>query len=158
MLTRTTEMAIRALLVLGLEQDADPMTPRVLAERLDCSASYLSKTLGLLTKAGLLESVRGAHGGVLLVRKPTEITLRHIVEACQGVLMGDHCHRTQLPGPTCGYHRAMQDVHNATLAALARWTLADMLQVPVHPVAADVGECKMYFKDCETHTRRLGNG
>ena len=158
MLTRTTELAIRALLVLGLETEGTPWTPRVLADRLDCSPSYLSKTLGHLTRAGLLESIRGAHGGVLLARAPADITLQHIVEACQGVLIGNYCKKMETPGPTCGYHRAMQDIYDVTMGALSRWTLADLIQVPVQPNVDAVHTCKMFFQDCERHCRPTSNG
>ncbi len=127
------------------------MSPRVLAERLECSVSYLSKTLALLTRAGILESVRGARGGVLLRKDASEITLQHIVEACQGVLVGNHCRWTSAPDVTCGYHAAMMDIFGATMAALGRWSLADMIVIPVQPGLEGVSACKMYFQGCERH-------
>ncbi len=148
-LNRTSEMAIRALLLLGLEQGQEPMSPKALATRLDCSASYLRKTLALLTRAGILESVRGAHGGVLLRKDANEITLQHIVEACQGVLIGNYCRKLNEPAITCGFHTAMEEIYQVTIAALARWSLADMLVVPVQPSPEMVDLCRMYFNGCE---------
>ena len=154
MLNRTTEMAIRALLVMGLEQSSEPVKPKVLAERLECSPSYLSKTLALLTRAGILQSLRGARGGVLLRKETTEITLQNIVEACQGVLVGTYCRQVDDSVTTCGYHSAMSEIYEATLAVLARWTLADMMAVPVYPGLEAVDLCKMYFHGCDHHCRK----
>lgn len=151
MLTSTTELAIRALLVLGLEQSGDPMTPRALAARLDCSRSYLGKTLGLLTKAGLLESVRGAHGGVLLDRAPENVTLLDIVEACQGLVTADYCRGFKGPSHVCSYHIAMKELHDATIRTLSGWTLAALLRCPARPSADDEKSCKMEFGACEQH-------
>jgi Rrf2 family protein len=151
MLTGTTETAIRALLALGLEGSGEPLPPRRLAARLHCSPSYLAKILGTLAKAGLLRSVRGARGGVLLARPAAEITLLAAVEACQGMVVGDYCRSVDLPGvAVCAFHRAMAEVHRATVAALARWTLADLLADPVGDRPAAGGPpCKMRFEEWE---------
>jgi Rrf2 family protein len=147
MLTRTTETAIRALLVLGLEGAAGPTPPRRLAERLDCSPSYLAKILGMLVKARLLRSFRGARGGVRLARPAEEITLLAVVEACQGMLTADYCRPVDLPGyPVCAFHQAMADVHRATVAALTRCTLADLLARPAPGRPAASGPpCKLHL-------------
>ncbi|TNF37547.1 MAG: Rrf2 family transcriptional regulator [Deltaproteobacteria bacterium] len=151
MLTSTTELAIRALLVLGLEQSRDPMTPRALAERLDCSPSYLGKTLGLLTKSGLLQSVRGARGGVILLRAPEDVTLLDIVEACQGLVTADYCRGSERPSHVCGYHVAMKELHDATIRTLSGWTLAALLRCPARPSGGAEEACKMQFGACEQH-------
>lgn len=147
MLVRTTELAMRALLLMALEGDGTPVTPRQLAERLDCSATYLGKTLGLLVKSGVLEALRGAHGGVVL-RKPTEeITILEIVEACQGVLVADFCLGTAPTEAQCAYHLAMRDVYEKTRGALESWTLADLVARPVRCRSVRGGiACKMRFR------------
>jgi len=145
MLTRTSELAIQALLVLGLEGSGEPTPPRYLAERLDCSPSYLAKILGMLVKARLLRSYRGAKGGVALARPAAEITLLRVVEACQGMLTASYCRPVDVPGyPVCAFHEAMADVHQATVAALDRWTLADLLARPSSPATGDGVPCKMH--------------
>lgn len=150
MLTHTTQLALRALLVLGLEQEHEPVTPRALAERLDCSPTYLGKTLGLLTKAGILRSVRGAHGGVVLAQAPSMLTLLAIVEACQGLLTAPYCKTNAEHDRVCSYHQAMAEVHEVTVSALSRWTLSAMLASPARP-AKDNRGCRMAFKGCEVH-------
>jgi Rrf2 family protein len=146
MLTRTSEIAVQALLVLGLESAGEPASPRQLAERLDCSPSYLAKVLGMLVKARLLRSFRGARGGVRLARPADEITLLAVVEACQGLMAANYCRSIDVPGyPVCAFHQAMADVHRATVGALSRWTLADLLAQPAPGRPATGGPpCKMH--------------
>lgn len=160
MLTRTSELAIRSLIFLGLEGDSEPFSPGRIAERLDCSPSYLSKTLGQLVKAGILRSVRGAHGGVVLARSPAEISLLDIVQACQGLLIGNYCeviasHRE----PVCGFHQAMKETHQATVSILSRWTLDKLLDRPIPDDPSTTAPCcKMLFTDCEKYAPKKAPG
>lgn len=153
MITRTSELAILALLVLGLESDGEPLSPRQLGERLEGSQSYLAKVLGMLVKAGLLRSFRGARGGVLLARPPEEISVLDVVEACQGLLVGNYCRAINSSGvATCAFHLAMEDVYRATREALTRWTLADLMRRPTPARLGDEGPpCKMAFKGWEKY-------
>ena len=70
---------------------------------------------------------------------------RVIVEACQGLVIGNYCQDLG-PGDSddvCAFHRAMMEVHQATVGALARWTLADLLARP-RPLNPDFQlSCKM---------------
>ena len=67
MLTQTSELAIKSILFLSLEEGEHPISPRQIAESLQCSPSYLAKTMGKLVRAGILRSTKGSHGGVVLV-------------------------------------------------------------------------------------------
>ncbi|MDD8044399.1 MAG: Rrf2 family transcriptional regulator [Verrucomicrobiota bacterium] len=144
MLTQTSETAIRALIFIVLNRDRQPLPPRMIAERIEASPTYLSKTLRLLVKAGILQSVRGAHGGVMLARAPEHVTLLDIVEACQGLIVGNYCtelgNREQLKG-VCAFHHAMQEIYDATVGPLRRWTLAQLAVRPA-PTSPDLDRCR----------------
>jgi len=146
MLTQTTELAVRALVVLALKESGyRPLAPRQVAEWIGCSPTYLSKVMGHLAKGGVLRSVRGAHGGVTLAKDPGDITLLEIVEACQGLLVGNYCRAIgDDDGPVCGFHNAMLEIHRAMLGVLRRWTLADLARhpVPTGELAGNV-HCRM---------------
>lgn len=154
MINRTTELAIRALLVVYLEGGDAPRTPRRLAEQLGCSVTYLQKTLNLLVKGGILRSVKGAHGGILPAWKAEEVTLREVVEACQGLLVGDHCEQPSGPD-ACSFHRAALQIHESLVEVLESWTLADLVKAPVSPTSCDerrrkgLPACRMVFAGCE---------
>jgi Rrf2 family protein len=130
MLTRTSEMAIQVLVALALRGVDGPLSPKALAAPLGVSPTYLAKVTGALGKAGILRAMRGAQGGVLLARKPEEVTLLAIVEACQGRVLADYCEGEAEGHQVCAFHRAMAELHAAVVSTLDRWTLADLLQQP----------------------------
>jgi Rrf2 family protein len=163
MLTATTELAIRALILLGLSGEGKPIPPRRLAETLDCSPTYLSKTLGHLVRSGMLRSVRGAHGGVVIARDPSRISLLEIVEDCQGAIMGDFCHgiRADEVAMSCRFHRVMAELHGHVVRTLSACTLAELLACPV-PVFRGrkpqaVG-CKLDFRGLEALAEAKNRG
>jgi Rrf2 family protein len=141
MLTHTSELAIKALMYLAGATREGPTSPRAIAADVGCSPTYLVKTLRLLARAGILRSRKGARGGVSLAREPEHITLLHIIEACQGLLVANYC---QALAPEsaglCAFHLAMQEVHDTTKATLSRWTLADMTR---RPAPANSQTCRM---------------
>lgn len=132
MITATTEMGVRALILLGLRRDTAPVPPRILAESLGCSPTYLGKTLGQLVKAGILQSARGARGGVRLLRDPRQVTVLSIVEACQGVIGGDYCEEVPVDrlGDTCRFHQLMWKLQSSVAKVLTSCTLADLIACP----------------------------
>ena len=153
-MTQTVELAIKTLVLLALEGRSDPQSPRQIADRFDCSVSYLAKVLRTLVGAGILRSVRGAHGGVLLIRGAGEISLLSVVEACQGILVGDFCQdQGGDESLNCSYHQAMNELHRLTVETLSKWTIEDLLSCPARVSASDgVGDpCRMSFEGCEKY-------
>lgn len=62
-----------------------------IAGRLQLSEKYLEQIIGLLCKAELVKSVRGAKGGYLLSREPMDITVFDILLATEGSLAPVAC-------------------------------------------------------------------
>ncbi|MEQ8820784.1 MAG: Rrf2 family transcriptional regulator [Sumerlaeia bacterium] len=145
MLTRTSEIAIRSLIYLGLCQDQEPVSPRTVADAIGESPTYMAKVAGMLTRAHILRAHRGANGGVTLARRPEDITILNIVEACQGLLVGNYCESiSEHPEPVCSFHQAMVEVHSATVAVLKRWTLARLMERPgPHPELGKEITCRI---------------
>jgi Rrf2 family protein len=130
MLTKTTVSAIRALMHLGLDPSSEPISPRRIAEALGESPTYLAKVMRLLVKAGVLRAHFGVAGGVVFNRKPEDITLLAITEACQGALLANLCSETDDLSAACAFHRAGTELHATMLGVMTRWTLADFLKNP----------------------------
>lgn len=155
MLTATTELAIRSLILLGLRKDVAPVAPKVLAETLRCSPTYLGKTLGLLVKGGILQSVRGAKGGVRLARDPKQISILAVVEACQGILTGDFC--SDVPadqvGVTCRYHQLMLKLLGSTVKILQGCSLAELISrpAPTADLHRPIEACRTWFPGIDLH-------
>lgn len=130
MLSQTTVTAIRALLYLTQSGPGAVLSPADIAGEIGASTSYLSKVNTQLVRAGILKSYRGMRGGVALARDTKEVTLLHIVEACQGPILADYCTDGADLRMVCGFHRAMAAVHNCLVDSLQNWTLADFASRP----------------------------
>ena len=81
-LAKTTGYAIAAMSHLDLP-GGEPAGLRDIAQKAHVPYAYLAKRMPELVAAGLVRSVRGKHGGVLLARPPAEITLLQISEAVE---------------------------------------------------------------------------
>lgn len=145
MLTQTSESAIRALIYLVLYAGREPIPPREIAERINASPSYMAKITRMLVKANILRSHRGALGGVSLSRAPEDITLLDVVEACQGLVVGNYCQSiVDHADPVCAFHQSMVEVHEATVGVLTRWTVADLAARPgPAPELRNCSDCKI---------------
>lgn len=90
-ITRQADYAVRAIMYLAqLGLDEKAATSQI-AEEQDIPLSFLAKIIAQLSVAGLLQTMRGARGGVTLARPPEEITLLEVVEAIDGPIMLNEC-------------------------------------------------------------------
>jgi FeS assembly SUF system regulator len=104
----------------------------------------VSKILKMLTRGGLLVSVRGVRGGYLLARPSSEITLVDIIHAMDGPIGMTECSVT--PGlctqeSGCTVRATWQRVNQAVLGVLREITL-DQMVVPA-PQRIDVSTIKL---------------
>jgi Rrf2 family protein len=92
-ITRQADYALRAMLYLAREypnKDQRAATSKI-AEEQEIPASFLAKIISQLSIAGLIQTSRGAKGGVRLARKPEEISLLDVVEAIDGPISLNEC-------------------------------------------------------------------
>jgi len=90
-ITRQADYAIRAVLYiskLGANQRA--ATSQIALEQ-HIPPSFLAKIISQLSIAGLLQTSRGARGGVTLARLPEEISLLDVVESIDGPIALNEC-------------------------------------------------------------------
>ncbi len=78
------EYGILGVLALCRDEGPIPLSVRAIAEREDLSIRFLEQAMGLLKEKGLIESVRGPHGGYRLTREPKEIKLSDVIFAIEG--------------------------------------------------------------------------
>ncbi|MCL2136041.1 MAG: Rrf2 family transcriptional regulator [Coriobacteriia bacterium] len=81
--TRRTDYAIRLIAAL-VENDGKPLSVREAAEEYDVPYAFARSIQHALVQAGLIRSIRGAHGGMLLNADPDKLTLFKLIEAVQG--------------------------------------------------------------------------
>ncbi|NOR56302.1 MAG: Rrf2 family transcriptional regulator [Sulfurovum sp.] len=82
LLTRASEYALLTLDV--LRRSETPLGAEQLANELCIPRSFLAKILQSLAKQGILISRKGVHGGFLLAKPITEITVNEIIFAAEG--------------------------------------------------------------------------
>lgn len=101
------------------------------AARQEISMKYLEQIAGLLCKAGLLRSGRGAQGGYRLSKAPAEYTIGSILRLTEGNLAPVSC----LEGPENNCERCAEcptldfwtGLYATVNAYIDRYTLADLM-------------------------------
>jgi Rrf2 family cysteine metabolism transcriptional repressor len=81
----------RAMLDVVLHADEGLVHLKDVAERQEISKKYLEHLVARLEADGLLRTVRGAGGGVALVRPPSEVTILDILCTLEGSLAPVEC-------------------------------------------------------------------
>jgi Rrf2 family protein len=72
------------MIALALNNGQNPVFLKDIAKSEDISEKYLSLIIIPLKAAGLVTSIRGAHGGYSLAKDPAQITLKEIVDLLEG--------------------------------------------------------------------------
>jgi len=134
MLSQTAEYALRTVLYLAAAQRDTLFRVSEIAEDLDIPQNYLSKTLHLLARAGVLTSSRGKHGGFRLTKPPSKITLAEVVAPFDGPTGARIC----LLGRTacsdsdpCPAHGRWKVVSNEVSTFFRETKVSDLLESPV---------------------------
>jgi len=90
-ITRQADYAVRAVLYLAHQENAERAATSTIAQEQRIPPSFLAKIISQLSIAGLLHTSRGARGGVTLAREPKDITLLEVVEAIDGPIQLNEC-------------------------------------------------------------------
>lgn len=94
-ISRKTDYAIRMLSEL-VRRDGEIVSVRSAAEANDVPYSFARSIQHELVKTGLVESVRGSHGGMRLAVDPRTTTLLQVVESIQGPVFVERSERGSL--------------------------------------------------------------
>lgn len=90
-ITRQADYAIQAVWYISKLGTNQRAATRQIAEDQHIPASFLAKIISQLSIAGLLQTSRGARGGVMLAKTPEEISLLEVVEAIDGPITLNEC-------------------------------------------------------------------
>ena len=91
MISTKGRYALRIMVDLAVHDGDEPVSVREIAQRQDISGKYMEQIISVLTRAGLLRSIRGAQGGYHLAHTPEEITVGMILRATEGDLAPAEC-------------------------------------------------------------------
>ena len=90
MLSRTVEYALRVIVYLA-SRNGEPAVTRDIAVATRVPEGYLSKVLQGLSKAGLVRSQRGLHGGSILGRPQTEMSVYDVIQSVDPIVRISTC-------------------------------------------------------------------
>lgn len=91
MLSHSAAYALRAVVHLAAHGGRGPLQADAVARDLGTPRNYMSKVLHALTRAGVLTSVRGPHGGFALAVPAAALTLDRVVEPFAAPSQGVGC-------------------------------------------------------------------
>jgi Rrf2 family protein len=90
-ITRQADYALRAVIFLSRLDSDQKASTSAIAEEQKIPPSFLAKIVSQLSLAGLIQTSRGARGGVSLARAPEDISILDVIEAIDGPVMLNEC-------------------------------------------------------------------
>ena len=131
MISQTAEYALRVVVHLA-SQNGVPVTTHQLALATRVPEGYLSKVIQSLSRAGLLRSQRGLHGGSVLTRAPAEMSIHDVVEAVDPIKRIRSCplNLKSHGAVLCPLHRRLDAAMEQVEQAFRESTIADLLAEP----------------------------
>jgi Rrf2 family protein len=90
-ITKQADYAVRAMVYLTQKGPDHRAATGQIAKEKSIPPSFLAKIVSQLSVAGLLQTSRGARGGVSLAKPPEAISLLDVVEAIDGPILLNDC-------------------------------------------------------------------
>lgn len=123
--------ALRLMLDLAVYNTGEPVSLKDIARRQQISEKYLEQIISMLNKAGFVRSIRGAQGGYMLKKEPSEYTVGMILRLTEGDLAPVDC--VGAGNSSCGRKqecvtiRIWEQINDAVNQVVDNITLADMV-------------------------------
>lgn len=129
-LSTRSRYGTRALLDLAQNYGEQVIPLREIARRQEISLSYLEHLVGPLVDAKLIQTIRGAKGGLRLAKAPEDIRMSEVVSLLEGPLepaecvhSPDKCSRSDF----CATRDVWGEMGRAMNEVLEQTTLADLV-------------------------------
>lgn len=122
---------LKAMLDLAQNFGEKPIPLKRVAQRQNVSEHYLEQLIAMLKKAALVKSVRGAQGGYLLAREPSQLTVGDVFRAMEGPVAPLYCVSEEDPGECdefdyCITRSVWARVRDSIVAVIDSTTLEDL--------------------------------
>jgi len=129
-ITRQADYALRAATEIARVPEGERIPTAQIASRQNIPLPFLAKIISQLVVRGILETIRGASGGVNLARPADTITMREVIEAIDGPVALNRC--TREPSAceqtdTCPFCEIFVEAQEALVKRLDGTTLADLV-------------------------------
>jgi Rrf2 family transcriptional regulator, nitric oxide-sensitive transcriptional repressor len=130
--SQTAEYALRIVVYLASLGPDTPATIAQIAAATRIPAGYLAKVLLSLSKAGIVRSQRGLHGGSVLARSADDVTVYDVIQAVDPIARITTCplglenHGVNL----CPLHRRLDDAIASVEKAFRASTIGELVADP----------------------------
>lgn len=128
-LTRAADYAVRVMIFLASVPQRQRVLLHEIAQATGAPASFLSKVLQSLARAGLIASRRGQAGGFQVLPLGSQASMRQVIEAIDGPLCLNLCLLSQKACARqnwCPAHPVWERAQKAMLDVLSSARIADM--------------------------------
>jgi len=128
-ITTKIRYAIRLLIFLA-QHEGEIVFLKDVSEKENISFKYLEQIIPYLKNSGLILSKRGARGGYILAKKPSQITIKEIVQSIEGpiaivecVASSEYCNRSN----NCVPNKLWKKLNKQISDTLETITLEDLM-------------------------------
>lgn len=142
-LTRECDYAFVVLVFLAGQERARAISCDEVASLLSMPFDFLAKILQKLSRAGLVESRQGPHGGYYLSRHPSRISFTEVFRALDDPVRLVECAEIEscrCPRlSVCAIIETMQALHQKVMAGFDEATVADLIPAAGEPSPLSAG-------------------
>ncbi|KTD31614.1 transcriptional regulator [Legionella moravica] len=128
-LTQFTDYSLRALIYIALKKDI--CTIKDITEAYSISGNHMIKIIHNLSKMGLIKTIRGKNGGIILAANPQEINLGSLIVNLESNFDLVPCFNKDKANcciaPVCKLKNILYEARNAFMSVLNQYTLADIV-------------------------------
>lgn len=130
LINRDTDYAVRALVHMS-RSPQKVSSAKVLVEELHIPRAFSRRLLQVLSKKGILQSVKGKGGGFSFRKSPAKIKLKDLVEIFQRDFNETRCIFKKKICPdigTCPLRHKIRDIERKVADELAAVSIADLIK------------------------------
>lgn len=128
-LTQFTDYSLRALIYITLRKES--CTIKDITEAYDLSNNHMVKIIHNLAKLGLIKTIRGKNGGIIMASQPETINLGRLITELEPHFDLVPCFNKEKANcciaPVCTLKGVLHEAQAAFMKVLERYTLADIL-------------------------------
>lgn len=131
-ITLESDYAVRIISCLALENRR--LDAKTISDKTKVTVRFALKILRKLVAGGIVKSYKGTQGGYQLAGKPSEITLKDVIEAIEGTYSFSRCldpdyECTRGMSGVCCYQRAFSEISYNVRKQLESYNFENMLKL-----------------------------
>jgi Rrf2 family protein len=121
---------LKAVFELSLNYGLGPVSLKKISDKYNISENYLEQLFSKLKKKGYIVTVRGAQGGYLLAKDPSELTVGMILRTLEGEMTTSDCLGKEICSreAICATRGIFEKIEKSINDVIDNITLADMYE------------------------------